>query len=55
MGGREKRLELQDGLAAAEGKLSQAADKVKEGANAAVNKAEQLGSQAKEEAKKLTK
>jgi hypothetical protein len=57
MGGREKRLELQakDGLSAAEGKLSQAADKVKEGANAAVNKAEQLGSQAKEEAKKLTK
>mgnify|MGYP002477735604 CR=1 FL=1 len=32
MGGREKRLELQaqDGLATAEGKLSQAADKVKE-------------------------
>ncbi|KAM0690336.1 hypothetical protein Q7P36_009103 [Cladosporium allicinum] len=57
MGGREKRLELQakDGLATAEGKLSQAADKVKEGANAAVNKAEQLGAQAKEEAKKLTK
>jgi len=57
MGGREKRLELQaqDGLAAAEGKLGQAADKVKEGANAAVNKAEQLGSQAKKEAEKLTK
>ena len=57
MGGRENRLELQakDGLATAEGKLSQAADKVNEGANAAVNKAEQLGAQAKEEAKKLTK
>lgn len=57
MGGREKRLEAQaeDGLAAVESKLHQAADKTKEGANAAISKAEQLGSQAKKEAEKLTK
>lgn len=57
MGGREKRLEAQaeDGLAAVESKLHQAADKTKEGANAAINKAEQFGSQAKKEAEKLTK
>lgn len=57
MGGREKRLELQaqDGLSTVEGKLSEAADKTKEGANALVNKAEQLGAQAKKEAEKLTK
>jgi hypothetical protein len=54
MGGREKRLELQaqDGIATVEGKLGQ---KTKEGANAIVNKAEQLGAQAKKEAEKLTK
>lgn len=57
MGGREKRLELQaqDGIATVEGKLGQAAEKTKEGANAIVNKAEQLGAQAKKEAEKLTK
>lgn len=57
MGGREKRLELQakDGLSTVEDKLNQAADKTKEGANAALIKAEQLGQQAKDEAKKLTK
>lgn len=57
MGGREQRLEAQakDGLAAVEDKIGQAAEKTKEGANAALNKAEQLGSQAKKEAEKLTK
>lgn len=57
MGGREKNLEAKakDGLSTVEGKLSEAADKTKEGANAAINKAEQLGSQAKKEAEKLTK
>jgi hypothetical protein len=57
MGGREKRLELQaqDGIATVESKLGQAAEKTKEGANAIVNKAEQLGSQAKKEAETLTK
>ncbi|KAM0701278.1 hypothetical protein Q7P35_011639 [Cladosporium inversicolor] len=57
MGGREKRLELQaqDGIATVEGKLGQAAEKTKEGANAVINKAEQLGAQAKKEAEKLTK
>jgi hypothetical protein len=57
MGGREKRLELQaqDGIATVESKLGQAAEKTKEGANAIVNKAEQLGSQVKKEAEKLTK
>lgn len=57
MGGREKNLEAQakDGLSTVEGKLNQAADKTKEGANVAINKAEQLGSQAKKEAEKLTK
>lgn len=57
MGGREKRLEAQakDGLAVVEDKLNQAADKTKEGASAIANKAEQIGSQAKKEAEKLTK
>lgn len=57
MGGREKNLELQakDGIATVESKLTEAAEKTKEGANAALNKAEQLGQQAKNEAQKLTK
>jgi len=57
MGGREKRLELQaqDGISTVESKLGEAAEKTKEGANALVNKAEQLGAQAKNEAAKLTK
>ena len=57
MGGREKRLELQakDGMSSVSSTLHDATEKTKEGANAVAYKAEELGSEAKAQAKKLTK
>lgn len=57
MGGREKRLEAQakDGLASAEGALNKAVDKTKQGAEAVMDKTEQLGASVKSQAEKLTK